>query len=142
LFVEAKEMERLTDLVRGTTDDALEIVSHYATEPAARKLEKTHPGLAARLWRAQGMRIVEAGKSKYYDAAASNFERARRCYARAGLAAEWEETVRQVRAAHRRKTGFMSGFETVAAGAGHNGQPSFLERAKVRWGGRRGGDHS
>ena len=65
LFVEAKEMERLADLVRGTTDDALEIVSHYATEPAARKLEKTHPGLAARLWRAQGMRIVEARKSKY-----------------------------------------------------------------------------
>ena len=61
---------------------------------------------------------------------------------KAGIAAEWEETVRQVRAGHRRKTGFMSGFETVAAGAGHNEQPSFLERAKVRWGGRRGGDHS
>ena len=142
LFVEAKERERLADLVRGSTDHALEIVSHYATEPAARTLEKTHPGLAARLWRAQGMRIVEAGKSKYYDAAISNFDRARRCYARAGLAAEWDETVRQVRAAHRRKTGFMSGFEAVAAGAGHSEQPSFLERAKARWGGGRKGDHS
>ena len=142
LFVETKEMERLADLVRGATDEALQKVSHYATEPAAKKLEKIHPGLAARLWRAQGMRIVEAGKSKYYDAAVSNFERARKCYARAGLAAEWEETVRQVRADHRRKTGFLSGFEAVAAGAGHKKQPSFLERAKTRWGGRLGGDHS
>ena len=43
-----------------------------------------HPELAARLWRAQGMRIVDAKKSKYYDAALSNFERARNCYLRAG----------------------------------------------------------
>jgi antirestriction protein ArdC len=42
------------------------------------KLEKNHPELAARLWRAQGLRIVDAGKSKYYDAAVSNFERAKR----------------------------------------------------------------
>ena len=140
LFVETKEMERLADLVRGVTDQALEHVSHYATEPAAMKLEKTQPGLAARLWRAQGMRIVDAGKSKYYDAAVSNFERAKRCYVRAGLAAEWEETVRQVRSSHRRKTGFMPGFEAVATGAGHKEQPSFLERAKARWGGKRTGD--
>jgi hypothetical protein len=45
-------------------------------------------GTAARLWRAHGMCIVKAGKSKYYDAAISDFERARRCYARAGLAAD------------------------------------------------------
>jgi hypothetical protein len=140
LFVEAKEMERLADLVRGVTDQALVHVSHYATEPAAMKLEKTQPGLAARLWRAQGMRIVDAGKSKYYEAAISNFERAKRCYVRAGLAAEWEETVRQVRYSHRRKTGFMPAFESIATGAGPKEQPSFLERAKARWGGKRTGD--
>jgi hypothetical protein len=39
-------------------------VSHYNTQPAAKKLEKPHPDLAARLWRAQGMRIVDAKKSK------------------------------------------------------------------------------
>jgi hypothetical protein len=140
LFLDTKEMERLAELVRGVTDEALERLSHYATEPAAMKLEKNHPGLAARLWRAQGMRIAGAGKSKYYDAAFSNFERAKRCYARAGLAAEWEETVRQVRSSHRRKTGFMTGFEAVAAAAGHKEQPSFLDRAKTRWGGTRRGD--
>ena len=72
----------------GATDEVLEKVSHYATEPAAKKLEKAEPGLAARLWRAQGMRIVNKSKSKYYDAALTNFERARRCYERAGRGAD------------------------------------------------------
>ena len=129
-------MERLAELVREASDNALEGVSHYATEPAAEILERIHPSLAARLWRAQGLRIVDAKKSKYYDAALANFERARDCYRRAGCAAEWEETERQVRAAHYRKTGFMHGFETLAAGAKRSQQPSFLELAKTRWGRR------
>ncbi len=65
-------------------------------------------------------------------------ESAKRLYARAGLTAEWEETVRQLRFAHRRKTGFLSRLEAVAAG--HNQQPSFLECAKARWGRKRGED--
>ena len=40
LFIETKEMKRLAELVRGATDEVLEKVSHYATEPAAMKLEK------------------------------------------------------------------------------------------------------
>ena len=142
LFIETKEMKRLAELVRGTTDQALEHLSHYATEPAAEKLEKAHPDLSARLWRAQGMRIVSAAKSEYYDAALSNFERARRCYVRAGLAAEWANTVCQIRVSHRRKAGFMSGFEALAARHGRASQPSFLERSKTRWGVRDGRDDS
>jgi hypothetical protein len=139
LLVETKEMERLAELVRVTNDVALENLSHYATEPAAMKLEKPHPELAARLWRAQAMRIVDAGKSKYYEAAAANLERARRCYVRAGLVAVWEDAVRQIRADHYRKTAFMAAFESVSAGTGHRAPPSFLERAKDRWGVRREG---
>jgi uncharacterized protein DUF6880 len=56
LFTETKETERLADLVRTSSDEALEDVSHYATEPAAKRLEKNHPGLAARLWRRQRAR--------------------------------------------------------------------------------------
>ncbi|MBZ5621117.1 MAG: hypothetical protein LAQ69_20685 [Acidobacteriia bacterium] len=138
LLLETKEIQRLADLVRSSTDEALEHVSHYTTEPAAKKLEKPHPDLAARLWRAQGMRIVNAGKSKYYDAALSNFESARRCYERAGLVDRWEQTVARVRAAHPRKTGFLSQLEVVAAGSRQKRQPSFLERAKTRWGERHG----
>jgi tetratricopeptide (TPR) repeat protein len=133
LLLETKELERLADLVRRSKDATLEDVSHYATEPAAKKLEKGHPGLAARLWCAQGMRIVKAGKSRYYDAALGNFERARRCYEKAGLADEWREVVGKVRSGHRRKTAFMAGLEEIVAGSGPSEKPSFLERAKARW---------
>jgi hypothetical protein len=142
LFLEVKEMKRLAELVRGATDQALEQLSDYSAEPAAKKLEKAHPDLAARLWRAQGMRIVNKSKSKYYDAALTNFERARCCYERAGLGAEWADTVHHIRANHHRKTGFMPGFEALAAGAGRAAEPSFLERAKTRWGVRHGKDNS
>ena len=136
LFMEIKELERLADLVRRTRNAALEDVSHYTTEPAAKKLEKKHPDAAARLWLAQGMRIISAAKSKYYDAALENFERAKRCYERAGLTAEWEKIVSRVRAGHHRKIGFMSGFEDLIAGSGPSRAPSFLDRAKAKWGER------
>ena len=55
------------------------------------------------------MRIINAGKSKYYTAALSNFQRAKRCFERVGLMAQWEATVAEVRVDHRRKSGFMSG---------------------------------
>jgi len=140
LLLETKELERLAELVRRSKNDALESVSHYATEPAAKKLEKTHPDVAARLWCAQGMRVVNAKKSKYYDAALSNFERARCCFEKAGLVADWQRIVEKVRSEHHRKTGFMFGFEEVVAGSGPTGKPSFLERAKTRWGARQAKD--
>ncbi|SPF36828.1 hypothetical protein SBA4_1920002 [Candidatus Sulfopaludibacter sp. SbA4] len=54
-------------------------------------------------------------------------------YERAGLAAEWEETVRQIRTSHSRKTGFLSRFEALAEGTRPRREPSFLDRAKKRW---------
>lgn len=138
LLLETKELDRIADLVRRTKDLDLEDLSYFITDPVAKKLDKTHPELAARLWRAQGMRIVNAGKSKYYAVALSNFESAKRCFERAGRFGEWVKTVRQVRADHRRKTGFMSAFESLVADAGSSDEPSFLERAKARWkGGQR-----
>jgi hypothetical protein len=85
LLVETKELDRLAELVRRSKNEALENESHYATEPVAKKLEKTHPDVAARLWCAQGMHVVNPKKSKYYGAALSNFERAQRCFEMAGL---------------------------------------------------------
>ena len=116
LLIAAKEIGRLADLIAGTPDQTLQDASHFATEPAAKSLEEPHPELAARLRRTQGMRIVDAGKSKYYNAALENFESAKRCYERAGLTAEWERTVRLGGDHHFRKTGFISGFRTVVSG--------------------------
>jgi len=133
LFIAAREIGRLADLIARTSDEALQGASHIATEPAAKALEETCPELAARLWRAQGMRIVEAGKSKYYEAALGNFTRAKQCYERAGLEVEWERTVRLVSDRHFRKTGFILGFRAVVAGAYPSDPPSFLGRAKDNW---------
>ncbi len=133
LLLQTKELARLVPVVRQAEDLALEALSHYTTEPVARKFEKSHPDLAARLWQAQGMRILNAKKSKYYHAALSNFENAKRCFERAGLAPEWQKTVSQVRVEHHRKIGFMSAFERLVGGMGPSEEPSFLERAKARW---------
>ena len=133
LLLKTKELDRLAELVREAKDDDLEDLSHYATEPVAKKFEKPHPDLAARLWRAQGLRIVNAKKSKYYDAALSNLESAKRCFERAGQQDEWSKTVHQIRADHHRKSSFMPGFERLVEGIGPSDEPSFLELAKARW---------
>jgi hypothetical protein len=80
-----------------------------------------------------GVDIVNRGKSKCYGAALDHFERAKRCYAAAGLEGNWEELVDWVRANHSRKRWFMAGFEEVVAGTEPEPEPSFLERAKARW---------
>lgn len=133
LFLETGEIARLVEALHASRDEALEAVSHFTSEPAARRLEEAHPELAARLWRAQGMRIVRAKKSRYYDAALSNFERAMCCFEKAGAQAEWQKTVARVRSEHQRKTGFIKGFEALVAGQRPSEQPSYLERAKARF---------
>ena len=85
------------------------------------------------------MRIVNAGKSKYYGVALGHLEHAKKCYARAGLGADWELLVADVRERHYRKKGFMAGLEQIVSGAAKRREPTFLERAKRRWprGGKR-----
>lgn len=133
LLVHTKETARLADVVRRSTDEALERVGHSAAEEAAKRLEKGHADASARLWRTRAMRILAANKSKHYGAALRSLERARRCYEQTGLAAEWQQLVSDVRAEHHRKTSFMPGFEKLVSGTGPSQEPSFLERAKARW---------
>lgn len=92
--------------------------------------------MAAKVYRALGMRILNARKSKYYDAALLNFEDAKRCYERSGLHREWAALVADVRRAHHRKAGFMGAFERLIAGQAPSDEPSFLARARSRWSAR------
>lgn len=110
----------------------MEDLSHYGTEPLVRKLERSHPDIAARVYRALCMRIVNAGKSKYYDAARDSFEHAKKCYVKAGLEADWEAVIAEVRERHFRKKAFMAGFEGIVSGAPKRVEPPFLELAKAR----------
>jgi hypothetical protein len=134
LLIKCGETTRLASRVRATVDAELESMSHFTTEPIAGALEAEHPDLAARLHRACGMRVVNRGKSKYYDPALVNFEKARDCYLRAGMASAWADVVAEVRAAHSKKTGFMPRFERVVAGGTKAKEPSFLERARRKYG--------
>ena len=106
----------------------------FRAEPAARRLAKSHPDVAAaKVYRALGMRILNAKKSKYYDAALSHFANAKRWHERSGLDREWAALVAGVRPAHHRKAGFMTAFERLTAGHGPSDAPSFLDRARTRW---------
>jgi uncharacterized Zn finger protein len=136
LLLETKEIDRLVERLRQAKDAELEGLSHYTTQPAAKRLARSHPDVAARVFRALGMRILHAKKSKYYGAALGHFEDAKACYERAALARSWDVLVAEVRGAHRRKAGFMADFERLVAGQGPSDEPSFLERAKSRWSSR------
>jgi tetratricopeptide (TPR) repeat protein len=133
LWLGTGEIDRLADRLRKARDEEIERTSHYATEPAAKKLAKTHADVAARVYRALGVRILEERKSKLYDAALAHFAHARRCYERAGLTEGWEGLVLEVRGGHHRKKGFIVAFEELVAGKAPRAEPAFLERAKARW---------
>jgi len=133
LWLGAREIDRLVARLDRATNTQLESLSHYVTEPAAERLAKTHPGLAAKVFRALCMRILNAGKSKYYDAALSNLEKAKGCYQSAGLDAQWQAVASEIRRNHHRKSGFMPGFDRIIQGAGPSKEPSFLDRARGRW---------
>jgi tetratricopeptide (TPR) repeat protein len=133
LFLESRETERLLERLRMASKEDLESLSHYVAGPAASKIQRSHPEVAAKLFCAMGMRVLTAKKSKYYEAALSNFEQAKRCYERAGLSSSWQEIVDAVREEHHRKCSFMPGFEQIVRGRGPSTEPSFLDRAKKRW---------
>lgn len=116
LWLETNEERRLVERLKQTSDGELEALSHYVSEPAANRLAESHPGVAAKLFRALAMRIVNAGKSRYYHEALKSFEAARRCYEKAGEGERWRMLVAEVRHSHSRKHGLMPGFERIARG--------------------------
>lgn len=133
LWLKKKEIDRLVSRLRRATTKDLEALSHYTAEPLAYKLERSYPDMSARVYCALCMRVINAGKSKYYEAALDNIERAKKCYAKAGLNDDWQAVVTDVRQRHFRKKGFMAGFEDVVSGVPKHVEPPFLERAKARW---------
>ncbi|MBT3185841.1 MAG: hypothetical protein HN342_15095 [Nitrospina sp.] len=132
LLLKLSEKNVLAERLRKISVGSLEPLSHYTTEPAAKILAEEYPDVAAKLYQAMGLRIVNAKKSKYYDAAISNFEQAKHCYEKADLESAWVELVENVRNNHSRKYSFMPGFEQVVEGKGLSTKPSFIELAKKR----------
>ena len=88
------------------------------------------------------LRIVEAKKSKYYDAALGHFEKARDILTKQEQAGEWQNLVGEVRERHGRKSSFMPGFERLVEGYRSGDEPSFLDRARKKWGSKARGRSS
>ena len=130
LCLKAREINRLAERLDRARDTEIEGISHYVTEPAAGRLAPAHPGTAAKVFAAMCVRIIDAGKSKYYYEALLNLENARACYERAGLDAQWKALAAVIRRVHYRKTGFMPGFERIASGKWNSPEPTFPERAQ------------
>ena len=132
LCVKVKEWAPLAQRVHSAKPVELESLSHYCTEPAAKALAKKDPLAAAKLYRALGLRILNTGKSKYYDAALDHFEKARNLYCGTGHTTDWQDLAAGVRSAHSRKRGFLSAFEQIASGKSQR-PPSFADQAQEQW---------
>lgn len=132
LYIKLKECDRLADLVRNVKASTLEDLSHYTTEPAAKKLEKSHPDQAAKLFQAMALRILNAGKSKYYEAALINLDSTKKCLEKAGLEKRWDTLAQAIQREHGRKSSFMPGFRALLEHGSLPKQPSFLDRARKR----------
>ncbi len=134
LLVETGEWERLVEVIEQAGQDELTALSYYTAEPAAMGLAKAHPLQAARLYLALGLRIVEERKSKYYGAAIGHFKTARDILLKEGRDGDWEDVVARIREKHRLKSSFMPGFERLVERPRSGDEPSFLDRARKKWG--------
>ena len=117
LLVRTEETERLTELIGRSPDSALEALSHYMANRPARASNPTTHWRRARIWQAQGIRILTERMSQYYDTALDHFGGATRCYARADRIGDWHDAVALVQTEHRRESsrGFFIGSPTRPA---------------------------
>lgn len=129
----AEALEPLAVAVVEAGPDVIARLSHFATEPVAVALEHEHPAAAALIYRSLALRILEADRRSYYDAAVEHLHRARLCYLAADQAGVWSALVDYVRRAHGQKHPFMAGFRRVVAGVEPTPEASLLDRAQARW---------
>jgi len=133
LCMKTKEWAILAESIKAADHEDLEAISHYTTEKAAQELEKNYPIEAAKIYRALGMRIVKAKKSKYYGIALDHFLKAKKLYSENDCQEEWLSLVENVRRDHYRKYSFIGDFEKIVSGKYPEYLESFEERTRKRW---------
>jgi len=133
LCVETRELDLLAGRVDTAAPADLENISHYVTEKAAAALGRRHGVSAAKLRCAMAMRILDAGKSKYYRYALEHLREARDLYGKHRKEQAWQAVVERVHRDHSRKYSFVPSFEGIVAGGGPPAVESFEARARGRW---------
>ena len=133
LCTKTKELKILAESISAAKHEELEDISHYTTEKAAQELEKNHPIEVAKIYRALGMRIVKAKKSKYYGIALEHMLKAKKLYSENDCQEEWLSLVENIRRDHYRKYSFIGDFEKIVSGKYPDYLESFEERTIKRW---------
>lgn len=133
LFIQTEELDILTDRILAVKREELENISHYTMEKAAEALLNKNSIAAARIYCAMGIRILNSGKSKYYNIALEHFLKVKRIYAKNNSEEEWLSIVRHVRENHARKYSFIPDFEKLVSGKYPPPGESFIKRARKRW---------
>jgi uncharacterized Zn finger protein len=96
-------------LHEGLIDDAIKAVKHSYTEldkVLAAAVEQ-RPDWVIQAGTKHAERIIDEGKSKYYDIAVRRLALVRRAYQHAGRAEEWQHYEAQLRDTHGRKRKLM-----------------------------------
>ena len=132
ICAKTKEYEVLVGRILKSSDQSLESLGHYSTGKVAEALIKKFPKAAAKVYRAQGVRIVKSKKSKYYHIAWEHFEMTKKLYHKTGQDSEWTKLVEEMVREHSRKSSFIGGFKEIVAGTKKK-ELSFAERAAKRW---------
>lgn len=110
---EEGDVDRLASFVAEHTREQLQQLSHKVAEPVADALEDEQPEFAAKVYAAQGFRIVDAGKSKYYVEAVDYFSAARRLWMAVGDEAAWAQVIERIDDEHSRKYKLMRLLEKI-----------------------------
>ena len=79
------------------------------------------------------MRVIDAGKSKYYTAAIENLLAAKNLYHTHGQEQAWQSVVARLRTNHSRKHFIMAALEDIIAGRTPRAVESFADRMRKRW---------
>jgi len=87
---------------------------------------------AAKVYCAMGMRILNSGKSKYYNIALELFLKVKDLYNKNNSEEEWLSVIRYIRENHTRKYSFIPDFEKLVSGKYPPIWKSFIQRAKKR----------
>lgn len=133
LFIKTGELGVLIDRILAVKPEELENISHYIMEEAAQVLLNRNPMAAAKIYRAMGMRILNSGKSKYYNIALEHFLKVKTIYTKNNSEGEWLSIIKYIRENYSRKYSFIPYFEKLVLGKYPPPRESFIKRARKKW---------
>ncbi|MFC1583990.1 DUF6880 family protein [Fibrobacterota bacterium] len=134
LFLKVKEYGLLKTKIDSATPKNIEELGHYLLEPVAEVLEKRKElSTAGKVYKALGMRIINRGKSKYYDIAIGHFSKLKQIYLQLNQKQSWMRFANTVKKNHSRKKSFMEDFEKIIHDIPVKPEETVSQKLRNRW---------